>query len=98
MREMFVAIVSRADPRAYRKALIALVLFNSSRRLRKIKAPTLVLTGADDSTVSPARQKLLVDGIPGARQEVIPDAGHAVSVDQPEQFNQALIEFLRVAD
>jgi len=95
LREMFIAIVLRADPRAYRRAMLALGLFNSSRRLGLINVPTLVITGLNDSTVSPARQKLLVDGIPGARQVLIADAGHAVSVDQAEQFNQALLEFLQ---
>jgi 3-oxoadipate enol-lactonase len=95
LREMFVAVVMRSDPRAYRRAMLALGLFNSSRRLREIKVPTLVITGVNDSTVSPARQSLLVDGIPGARQVVIAAAGHAVSVDQAELFNQALLEFLQ---
>jgi pimeloyl-ACP methyl ester carboxylesterase len=96
LREMYLAVVARADPRAYRKAMTALGLFDSSKWLGLIKVPTLVITGADDSTVSPARQKLLVQGIRGARQVVIPDAGHAVSVDQAEQFNQALLEFLKI--
>jgi pimeloyl-ACP methyl ester carboxylesterase len=95
LREMFIAIVARADPRAYRRAMAALGLFDSSKRLHKIQAPTLVVTGADDSTISPARQELLVQGILGARQIIIQNAGHAVSVEQPEQFNQALLEFLK---
>lgn len=94
LREMFIAIVRRADPRAYRRAMLALGLFNSSKRLREIKVPTLVITGADDSTVSPGRQELLVQGITGARQVLIRDAGHAVSVNQPEQFNKVLLDFL----
>jgi 3-oxoadipate enol-lactonase len=95
LREMFLAIVARADPRAYRGAMIALGLFNSTRRLQEIHAPTLVITGADDSTVRPARQSLLVQGIHGARQVIIQDAGHAVSVDQAEKFNQAMMDFLQ---
>ena len=95
LREMFIAVVGRADPRAYRQAMTALGLFDSRKRLHEIQAPTLVITGADDSTVSPARQKLLAQGIPGARQVIIPDAGHAVSVDQAEKFNQTLLEFLQ---
>jgi len=94
LREMFIAIVSCADPRAYRRAMVALGLFDSRKRLHEIQAPTLVVTGADDSTVSPARQKLLAQGIPGARQVIIQAAGHAASVDQAELFNQALVEFL----
>jgi 3-oxoadipate enol-lactonase len=95
LREMYIAVVRRADPRAYRRAMLSLGMFDSRRWLGGIKPPTLVITGADDTTVSPARQKLLVEGIPGARQVVIPRAGHAVSVDQPERFNQALLDFLK---
>jgi pimeloyl-ACP methyl ester carboxylesterase len=32
--------------------------------------------------------------IPGARLEIIPDAGHAANMDQPEAFNRVLLEFL----
>jgi pimeloyl-ACP methyl ester carboxylesterase len=95
LREMYIAVVSRADPRAYRKAMLSLGLFDSRKRLGLIKAPTLVLTGAEDTTVSPARQRILVEGIPAARQVLIPQAGHAVSVDQAERFNRELLDFLR---
>jgi pimeloyl-ACP methyl ester carboxylesterase len=94
LRQMAAAQIASADPRAYRTAMRSLGLFDSRRRLREIKAPTLVITGECDSTVSPARQKLLADGITGARQVVIPGAGHAVAVDQYEAFNRILLEFL----
>jgi len=94
LREMLVETISRADPRAYRKAMASLALFNSLKRLGEIKCPTLVVTGADDTTVTPARQRLLVDGIPVARQVIVPDAGHAVPVDQAERFNRELLGFL----
>ena len=94
LRAMLVETISRADPRAYRKAMASLGLFNSVKRLAEIKVPTLVVTGADDTTVTPARQRLLVEGIPAARQVIIPDAGHAVPVDHAEQFNRELLAFL----
>lgn len=43
---------------------------------------------------APARQKMLADGIPGARQVVIPDGGHAVAIDQEAAFNRVLLDFL----
>jgi 3-oxoadipate enol-lactonase len=95
LREMLVEVISRADPRAYRKAMLSLGLFDSRKQLGEIKAPTLVVTGAEDTTVAPARQRLLVDGIPRARQIVVPQAGHAVPVDQAEVFNRRLVEFLK---
>ena len=94
LREILVETISRADPRAYRKAMASLGLFNSVKRLGEIKAPTLVVTGADDTTVTPARQRMLAQGITAARQVIIPDAGHAVSVDQSERFNRELLAFL----
>ena len=95
LREMLVEVISRADPRAYRKAMISLGLFDSRKRLGEIKASTLVVTGARDTTVTPVRQRLLVNGVSGARQVVVPQAGHAVPVDQAEIFNQVLLDFLK---
>lgn len=97
LREALIDSISSADPRAYRRAMVSLSLFDSRRRLAQIQAPTLVITGERDSTIAPARQRLLADGIPGARQVVIPGAGHAASVDQPEAFNRVLLDFLQSA-
>ena len=32
--------------------------------------------------------------IPGAKKVVIPQAGHAVNIDQPQAFNDAVLGFL----
>ena len=95
LRQLLIDTISNADPRAYRAAMRSLAWFDSRKWLGQLAIPTLVVTGADDSTVSPARQQPLVEGIPGARQVLIPHAGHAVAVDQAERFNRALLEFLR---
>jgi pimeloyl-ACP methyl ester carboxylesterase len=94
LREMAEQQIASADPRAYRAAMRSLGLFNSQRRLKSIKVPTLVVSGENDSTVSPVRQKMLADGISGAQQVIIPHAGHAVAIDQFAAFNQELIKFL----
>ena len=96
LRQMAADQIASTDPRVYRTAMRSLGLFNSRRRLKEIKIPTLVITGANDSTVSPVRQKMLAQGICGARQVVIPSAGHAVPIDQYEAFNRELLGFLKV--
>lgn len=95
LREMLVAAILQADPRAYRRAMFSLGAFDSRRRLRELKTGVLIITGADDSTVSPSRQKLLASAISGSTQIVIPHAGHAVPVDQPEIFNRSVLKFLQ---
>jgi 3-oxoadipate enol-lactonase len=93
-RRLLVEKILQADPACYKAATRALALFDSRRRLAHLRIPTLVVTGAEDTTVSPASQAKLAQLIPGARQVVIPGGNHGVSADQPEPFNQALIAFL----
>jgi 3-oxoadipate enol-lactonase len=95
MRDLLIEQICQADPRAYRAAMRSLGLFNSSKRLGEIKIPTLVVTGDHDTTVPLPNQRMLVEKIPGARQVIIPNAGHAVTIDQPELFNKELLGFLK---
>ena len=86
--------IAQTDPRAYRAAMWALARFNVEDRLGDVRAPTLVITGDEDTTVPPATQRLLAERIPGAQQVTIPGAGHAVILDSPAAFNAALLSFL----
>ena len=95
LRQTFVEQVLQADPRAYRAAMRALGFCDISHRLGQIKAATLVITGQDDSTVPAHSQRMLSEHIPTARQVIIPNAGHAVSVERPDVFNELLISFLK---
>jgi pimeloyl-ACP methyl ester carboxylesterase len=61
--------------------------------LPHIKVPTLVVVGADDAGFLKAADYMAAK-IPHASKVVIPDAGHAANIDQPEQFNQAVLRFL----
>ncbi len=62
--------------------------------LTQIARPTLVITGELDGPTPPADGKLMAETIPGARMEIIPQAGHLSNLEQPEAFNRALLDFL----
>jgi pimeloyl-ACP methyl ester carboxylesterase len=94
LRRLLIAQIVQADPRAYRASMRALARFDVADRLQEIHRPTLVVTGDADTTVAPANQEELVKKIAGARQSVVPKAGHAVTIEQPERFNQVLLDFL----
>ncbi len=94
LRDEFMRQVEGADPRAYRAAMRALIRYDAATRLCGLKMPALVVTGEYDTTVPQANQRTLAESIPGARQVVIPGAGHAVSVDSYEAFNRELLGFL----
>lgn len=65
--------------------------------LPSINVPTLVLVGADDAAfLAPANY--MAGKIANAQKVVIPDAGHASNIDQPEAFNTAVESFLGSLD
>ncbi len=62
--------------------------------LPDISVPTLVVVGDKDEPFLAATD-YMANKIPNARKVVIRDAGHASNVDQPEQFNAAVVDFLK---
>ena len=58
-----------------------------------IAVPTLVLVGAKDEPFLGATD-YMANKIPGSTRAVIPDAGHAANIDQPDAFNEATAAFL----
>jgi pimeloyl-ACP methyl ester carboxylesterase len=63
-------------------------------RLRRIRAQTLVLWGAEDRVVRRPYGRAFSAAIPGAKFEVIQRAGHLSYVEQPEAFNSLTRDFL----
>jgi pimeloyl-ACP methyl ester carboxylesterase len=62
--------------------------------LPDIRVPTLVIVG-DRDTPFIAPCEYMAKKIPGARLEVIADAGHSSNLDQPEAFNRVVRAFLQ---
>jgi pimeloyl-ACP methyl ester carboxylesterase len=58
-----------------------------------IKVPSLVVVGADDTPFLAASDYIAAK-IPGAQKVVIPNAGHAVNIDQPQAFIDAVLPFM----
>jgi pimeloyl-ACP methyl ester carboxylesterase len=62
--------------------------------LHRIRVPTLLVWGASDGVVSPDYGRRYASRIPGARFEVIDEAGHHPELEQPEVFVKRVCEFL----
>ena len=61
--------------------------------LPDIRVPSLVVVGADDTPFLAASDYMAAK-IPGAQKVVIPNAGHAANIDQPQAFIDAVLPFL----
>jgi pimeloyl-ACP methyl ester carboxylesterase len=64
-------------------------------QLRRITAPTLVLSGDRDVFVSPRSLQLLCDEIPNVQFERLPDCGHLAFVTRPELIARKVEAFLQ---
>jgi pimeloyl-ACP methyl ester carboxylesterase len=58
-----------------------------------IRVPALIIVGENDKNFLAAAD-YMAGKIPAARKVVIPDAGHAPNVDQPERVNAEMLAFL----
>lgn len=72
----------------------ALAAADARARLRAIRAPTLVIAGANDPATPPDRARLMKDEIREAELVVLPEAAHLASVECPEAFTEALVRHL----
>jgi pimeloyl-ACP methyl ester carboxylesterase len=63
-------------------------------RLKELRAPTLILVGEkDEPALEPSR--FLSKVIPNSKLVVFPETGHTLNLEEPERFNEAVLEFLQ---
>ncbi len=63
--------------------------------LRSVTTPSLVITGSLDKITPPALGMEIAHLIPNAKYCQIDNAGHLSNLDQPQEFNRVVFEFLR---
>lgn len=64
-------------------------------RLGSLTVPTLVIVGSGDEAGVQAIADDIANGIPGARKVVMEGLGHVPNMDEPEEFNRIILDFLR---
>ena len=80
------------NERAYRAQLLAASLHNCFGRLERIGAPTLVVHGARDRMIPVANARMTAERVPGARLQILKDAGHLYPTEEPN-VDQAIGDF-----
>jgi pimeloyl-ACP methyl ester carboxylesterase len=65
--------------------------------LATIRCPTLVVCGDSDALTPPDHSREIAAGIAGARLEIVPECGHLLTLERPEQVNTLLLEWLASA-
>jgi pimeloyl-ACP methyl ester carboxylesterase len=91
VREM----ILKTDPRGAAAALRGMAArHDQTDFLEEIIAPTLILVGSEDNLTPPADAELMRREIRGSRLEILQGASHLSNLEQPHEFNRALLDFL----
>ena len=72
-------------------------LWELVEEMKRVALPTLIVTGdEDDPCLEPAL--LMKRSIASAALAVLPSAGHTINLEDPEEFNRVLFNFLAAVD
>ncbi len=64
------------------------------RHLRRIKAPTLIVTAGKDRVAPRYYGAVWQAAIPGSKLADVPDAGHVMDLESPEEFAKLVTDFV----
>lgn len=72
-------------------------LYDLKYQMKALNAPTLILAGDEDSPCLPPGL-LMKETIGSSALAVMPNCGHAINIEDPDQFNRIVGDFLAHAD
>lgn len=79
---------------SYARQIKAMLNCNTSRRLKKMDIPTLIMQGKKDILVPAKNGEILVELIPRAKLVLFEQSAHAIFPHEPDLFLNVLFEFL----
>ena len=88
------ALLIASPPRGYAACCGAIERMDLRGDLPRIAAPALVVGGAGDPATPPDQQELIAERIPGARLELLADAAHLATAEQPQAVTRLILEHL----
>lgn len=95
--EKLAGMIRACDPGGYAGCCAAIRDMDLRDGLPLIKAPTLVVSGAEDPATPPDHGEFIANSIPGARFEVVPDASHLANVERPEKITALILDHLEAS-
>lgn len=97
--EEFLQRLGRCDRAGMRQAILGVA--NRAPvydEIDRIAVPTLVIVGADDVPTPIDRAERIAERVPGARLEIVADAGHSSTVEQPKLVTALIDDFVTGLD
>jgi 3-oxoadipate enol-lactonase len=94
IRETLRQSIAEMEAGVYQKSAKACFSVNLESELKNLNIPTLVLIGENDHKTPLSYSQVIAESISQSKLMVVPRACHLANVDQPNEFNHLLKEFL----
>jgi pimeloyl-ACP methyl ester carboxylesterase len=92
--EEYIQGLLACDPNVFWDLVYDLETFDSAKFGASIQAPILIMAGAKDNCVTMENAEYLADSLPTSRLVVMEHGSHCPHLDDPDQFNQRVAQFL----
>jgi 3-oxoadipate enol-lactonase len=92
--ERVAAMIRSTPAQGYIGCCHALPRIDVTDRLGELRCPALVVVGEEDPGTPVAMAREIQAALPSAELAILPSASHLSSVEQPEEFNRVLLDFL----
>lgn len=93
--ELIRNLILSTSPQAICGTLLAAAgRIDMTHLLPKIKVPTLIMVGENDSFTPLESSKIMHEGIANSELKVISRAGHVSNLENPDEFNDNLLKFM----
>lgn len=89
-------MISATEAEGYASCCEAIAELDLRAGLASVRAPTLVLVGAQDPSISPAHGEAIAAAVPGARLVALDPAAHLASVERADEVTALITEHLEV--
>jgi pimeloyl-ACP methyl ester carboxylesterase len=94
--QRYLAMIGRAGPEqliAQNRAVMARI--DSRPQLAAVRCPVLVVCGEADQLTTPEHAREMASLMPHAWLEMVPGAGHMLTMEQPERVSTVLVKWLQ---
>lgn len=88
-------LIEQTSVNGYVGCCQAVSKINCTGRLNEIDAPTKIIAGDSDKSTPVSMSLEIQEAMPGSSLSVIAGASHLSNIEQPQQFNAAMLSFLR---
>jgi pimeloyl-ACP methyl ester carboxylesterase len=90
--------VDNTPATSYSARVASVISFDVRDQLTKVNVPTLLITPADDRLVGEPAARELREGLPNAREVILPETGHMFRFTHPSLYGQTIVEFVHNLD